>query len=293
VDFELCHQHILSLFSTQGIEFDEILICPHRETDGCSCRKPRTGLLTRLLARTNLDMQTSAVIGDRDTDMALAENIGIRGLRVTLNGGYAESWPGVADSLLCRARCSAVQRVTKETRIRVSVNLDTESPVAINTGIGFYDHMLEQIARHGGFSLEVTCDGDLHIDEHHTVEDTALCLGQALREALGEKLGIGRFGFMLPMDETEAKVSLDLSGRAFFVFKGTFPRAEVGGLATELVPHFFRSMSDSLGAALHLEVHGENAHHMVEACFKSTGRALRQAIRVDGATLPSTKGTLG
>ena len=153
--------------------------------------------------------------------------------------------------------------------------------------------MLEQIAKHGGFSLEVECDGDLEVDEHHTVEDTAICIGDAMRKALGDKRGIGRYGFLLPMDESEAKVSLDLSGRAFFVFHGEFNRDKVGGLPTELVPHFFHSLADSLGAALHISVTGDNAHHMVEACFKSVGRALRQAIRREGDGIPSTKGIPG
>ena len=158
--------------------------------------------------------------------------------------------------------------------------------------MGFFDHMLEQIAKHGGFSLVLECDGDLHVDEHHTVEDTAICLGSALRQALGNKFGIGRYGFVLPMDESEAQVSLDLSGRAHFKFSGDFPRDSVGQLSTEMVEHFFRSLSDSLGAALHIAVNGKNTHHMVEACFKSVGRTIRQAIRRDGTDLPSTKGTL-
>ena len=153
--------------------------------------------------------------------------------------------------------------------------------------------MLEQIAKHGGFSLTLQCDGDLDVDEHHTVEDTAICLGGALRDALGNKRGIGRYGFVLPMDESEARVSIDLSGRGRFVFNGNFPREAVGEMSTEMVEHFFRTLADALGAALHIEVQGENAHHMVEACFKSVGRVLRQAIHREGAEMPSTKGTLG
>jgi imidazoleglycerol-phosphate dehydratase/histidinol-phosphatase len=171
--------------------------------------------------------------------------------------------------------------------------------IRIETGIGFYDHMLEQIAKHGGFGLTLTCQGDLHIDEHHTVEDTAICLGEALLEALGNKRGIGRYGFLLPMDESEAKVSLDLSGRAAFKFSAAFPRDNVGELSTEMVEHFFRmvehffrSLAESMRAALHIEVSGENTHHMIEACFKSVGRALRQAIARSGTDLPSTKGSL-
>jgi imidazoleglycerol-phosphate dehydratase/histidinol-phosphatase len=152
--------------------------------------------------------------------------------------------------------------------------------------------MLEQIARHGGFALHLACEGDLHVDEHHTVEDVAICLGTALRKALGNKFGIGRYGFLLPMDESEARVTLDLSGRGAFRFEGDFPRSNVGELSTEMVEHFFHSLADSLGAALHIEVKGRNTHHMIEACFKSVGRALRQAIARTGADLPSTKGTL-
>jgi imidazoleglycerol-phosphate dehydratase / histidinol-phosphatase len=291
-DFEHCQNHVLQLFASQGIAFDEILICPHRDSDGCACRKPRTGLLTQLLARTTLDIRRSAVIGDRETDLQLAGNIGVAGFLVDRSGVFERSWPGIASALLDSDRQAEVQRNTRETQIRVRVNLDAEQPVAINSGHGFLDHMLEQIARHGGFSLQLECQGDLHIDEHHTVEDIAICLGQAVRDALGDKIGISRFGFLLPMDETEAKVSIDLSGRPFFVFNGKFPRAEVGGLATELVPHFFRSFADALAAAVHIDVRGENTHHMVEACFKSTGRALRQAVRIEGDSLPSTKGVL-
>ncbi len=152
--------------------------------------------------------------------------------------------------------------------------------------------MLEQIAKHGGFSLVLNCDGDLHVDEHHTVEDVAIVLGSALRKALGDKRGIGRYGFLLPMDESSASVALDLSGRASFVFDAAFPRDSVGEMSTEMVSHFFRSLSESLGAALHVSVKGENTHHMVEACFKGVGRSLRQAIRQQGAELPTTKGTL-
>jgi imidazoleglycerol-phosphate dehydratase/histidinol-phosphatase len=152
--------------------------------------------------------------------------------------------------------------------------------------------MLEQLAKHGGFALELNCSGDLHIDEHHTVEDCALSIGEALRRALGEKRGIGRYGFLLAMDESEAQVAIDLSGRAYFTFEGHFGRQQVGALPSELVPHFFRSLSDSLGAALHLTVRGENTHHMIEACFKGVGRALRPALRREGRDLPSTKGML-
>jgi imidazoleglycerol-phosphate dehydratase/histidinol-phosphatase len=291
-DFQLVQAHVLSIFGSQGIEFDEVFICPHLSSDRCECRKPRTGLLTRYLAATSIDTAASAVVGDRETDMQLAANLGIRGLRIGQAGESSQPWPSIARELLAQARRAKVSRKTGETEIEASVDLGATDPIQVNTGIGFYDHMLEQIARHGGFSLQLQCNGDLTVDEHHTVEDTAICLGSALRQALGNKRGIGRYGFLLPMDESEARVALDLSGRPAFEFRGAFPRSAVGSLPTELVPHFFRSLAESLGAALHIEVRGENTHHMIEACFKSVGRTLRQAIRNDGGGIPSTKGSL-
>jgi imidazoleglycerol-phosphate dehydratase/histidinol-phosphatase len=283
---------IRALFASQGIEFEAEFFCPHRAADGCECRKPRTGLLTEYLRSNPPDPQHSYVIGDRDTDLQLAANLGLQGLRVRADGADGSTWPAIVERLLRARRTATVLRRTKETDIRVRVNLDATAPVAIATGIGFYDHMLEQVARHGGFALELTCTGDLEIDEHHTVEDCALALGQALRQALGDKLGIARFGFVLPMDEAQAQVAIDLSGRSYAVFEGKFGRENVGGLPTELVPHFFRSLADSLLAAVHVKVQGENSHHMVEACFKATGRALRQAVRIEGTELPSSKGVL-
>ena len=290
--FEAVQRHVVALFESQGIHFDEVFICPHRPEDACDCRKPKAGLLTRYLAETDIDVARSAVIGDRPTDLELADRIGVRGFLLDAAGGHDASWRGIRDALRDGARRAEVSRKTNETDIRVFVDLDTPGPITVASGIGFFDHMLEQIAKHGGFRLDLTCSGDLHIDEHHSVEDTSLCLGAALREALGDKRGIGRYGFVLPMDESEAAVSLDLSGRPLFVFTGQFPGERVGGMPTELVPHFFHSLSDSLGAALHLKISGDNTHHMVEACFKAVGRTLRQAIRREDAELPSTKGTL-
>jgi imidazoleglycerol-phosphate dehydratase/histidinol-phosphatase len=290
-DFEGSQQHVLALFESQGITFDEVFICPHLPTDACECRKPRAGLLTAYLAANDIDLTASAVIGDRPTDAELADRIGVNSFTIS-DDDADKTWRGIVTELCYSDRSAVNERRTNETDISVSVNLDREAPVTVSTGIGFYDHMLEQIAKHGGFALSVECAGDLEIDDHHTVEDTALCLGAALRAALGPKLGIGRYGFVVPMDESEARVSIDLSGRSRYVFDGVFPTERVGEMATEMVQHFFLSLSDSLGAALHIEVSGENSHHMVEACFKAVGRALRQAIRRDGNAMPSTKGML-
>ncbi len=291
-DFDAPHALIMDLFASQGIVFDEVFICPHLPEDNCDCRKPRTGLLTRYLAAHNIDLEASAVVGDRQTDIQLAERIGVRGVLVNCDDNGVLTWPQIVDLLCHSERTGEVVRNTNETRIRAAVNLDSTSDTSIATGIGFFDHMLEQISKHGGFGLNLHCDGDLEIDEHHTVEDVAICLGTALRQALGNKHGIGRYGFLLPMDESEARVALDFSGRAAFAFSGDFPRDNVGELSTEMVEHFFLSLAESIGAALHIEVTGENTHHMVEACFKSVGRAMRQALSREGSELPSTKGAL-
>ncbi len=293
-DFQLCQDFIVELFNSQGIGFREIFVCPHFPDDGCQCRKPLPGHIGDFMRQVAVDRDASIVVGDRDSDLEFADNIGVKGFRVAdksgKNGGL--TWEAIAREVIDRPRRATIRRKTKETDISIEIDLDAGSPIAVRTGIGFFDHMLEQIAKHGGFSLQLTCDGDLEIDEHHTVEDVALALGQALREALGDKRGIGRYGFTVPMDEARAQVAIDLSGRAYFVFEGEFGRESVGGLPTELVPHFFRSLSGSLGAAWHLTVTGENTHHQIEACFKAAGRALRQATTRSGTDLPSTKGIL-
>ncbi len=288
-DFEPPQQLLLQILESQGIRFSAIHIDPHFEHQNAPTRKPGIGMLLDYLRSGTLDFAQSAVVGDRETDLQLARNLGVRGFRL---GSGHDDWATIAHLLADAPRIATVERVTSETRIRVTVDLDREAKAEVATGIGFFDHMLEQIGRHGGFALTLTCAGDTHIDEHHSIEDSALALGEALRKALGDKRGIGRYGFTLPMDETLASAALDLSGRACLVFDGSFPRSEVGGMATELVPHFFRSLCDALGANLHLSVRGDNTHHMVEACFKVFARALRQAIRREGDAIPSTKGTL-
>ncbi len=246
-------------------------------------------MLLDYLKSGELDVADSWVIGDRKTDLQLAENMGIGGIRC---GPEGQHWDAIAHQLCNRPRRAMVQRNTNETRIRAELNLDASGANEINTGIGFFDHMLDQLAAHGGFRLKLSCQGDLEIDEHHSVEDCALALGQALAQALGERRGIGRYGFVLPMDESLAEVAIDLSGRPAFVFEASFPRDTVGGLSTEMVRHFFASLSQSLRCAMHLKVTGENTHHMVEGLFKGAGRALRPALARQGTELPSTKGVL-
>jgi len=290
--FDRAHQFILNVFASQGIEFDAVFVCPHFLREGCDCRKPKLGMVRQYLDAHPIDTAHSYMIGDRDTDLEFAANLGVEGLRIRLDGTAHETWPAIAQRIIGPARRAQVRRKTKETEVVIEIDLAREGPTSVRTGLGFFDHMLEQIAKHGGFALQLTCAGDLHIDEHHTIEDCALALGSALREALGDKRGIARYGFLLAMDEAEAQVALDLSGRPYFVWEGRFNRERVGDLPTELVPHFFRSLTETLGAALHLRVSGDNTHHMIESCFKGVGRSLRQAIRPDGAELPSTKGLL-
>lgn len=286
--FEKPQTMLLDLFQSQGITFKDIRICPHFINDGCECRKPKLGLVMDYLRSDNIDFEKSYVIGDRETDMSLAKNMRINGIL------YQETtdWLEIARLIISKPRATKMHRVTSETNVCIEMNLDQSKPIHITTGLKFFDHMLEQLAKHGGFSLSIHVSGDLSVDEHHTVEDTALVLGSALRKALGNKLGINRYGFLLPMDEAKTEVSLDLSGRPYFVFDGTFSREKVGDLPTELIPHFFRSFSESLGAAIHIKVMGENTHHMVESIFKSVGRALKQAIGRQGYELPTTKGVL-
>ncbi len=287
-DFEAPHNFLMNILQSQGIYFKEVLICPHFPEDNCTCRKPKIGLIVDYLRSGEMDFNNSYVIGDRQTDIELAKNMGIQGMLYN----DQKNWLDIADELITPFRSAQIHRITKETTVSVSVNLDQNKKIQVNTGIGFFDHMLEQLAKHCGFSLELNTNGDLLVDEHHTVEDTAIALGEALRKALGDKRGINRYGFLLPMDEALAQVALDLSGRGLFVFEGQFTRDKVGTLPIEVALHFFRSLAESLGAAIHIKVTCENNHHMLEAIFKGVGQALKQAVFQHGYDLPSTKGVL-
>lgn len=291
--FEAPHALMMHVFESQGIVFRDVLIDCSWAHENLPTRKPGIGLVTGYLQDRSIDWSRSAMVGDRSSDLAFAGNLGIRGFQLrTAEFGGDWDWPSIAHVLVDAPRTAVVQRDTRETRIRVELDLDAAAEPSIHTGLPFFDHMLEQIGKHAAIALRIHAEGDLHIDEHHTVEDTGLALGQALRQALGDKRGIGRYGFTLPMDESLASAALDFSGRPCFVFDGQFRRERVGDLPTELVPHFFRSLCDAAGLNLNLQVRGDNDHHKVEACFKALARALRGAVARQGTALPSTKGTL-
>ncbi|MDP3268818.1 MAG: bifunctional histidinol-phosphatase/imidazoleglycerol-phosphate dehydratase HisB [Legionella sp.] len=287
-EFAICHEFILDLFSSQGILFDEIFICPHLPEDRCDCRKPKTGLLNDFIQKTPFAKSLSWVIGDRESDQQLAENLGVNFLAIS----GQQNWQHNAEVILNSKRTSTIKRTTKETAIELTITLDSDTTSMINTPLPFFTHMLEQVAKHGGFDMQLDVTGDMEVDDHHLIEDTAIALGTALKSALGDKWGINRYGFTLPMDESLASIAIDLSGRGYCEFNGSFTREFVGGMATEMVPHFFKSLASAMEATLHLNVTGTNHHHMIEACFKSLGRALKQAVTQTSNSLPSTKGLL-
>lgn len=288
--FNTYQQLLIEILASENIIFEAVRICPHRSEEKCRCRKPETGLVLDYLRSQEIDCRRSFVIGDRLTDLEFAEQLGIRGLRI--GSEEAPDWNSIVAIIQGQPRRYQSERITNETRVKVMIDLDQPETVLVETGIGFYDHMLEQLAKHSGIGLVVSVEGDLQVDEHHTIEDTALVLGAVMREALGDKRGIGRYGFVLPMDEALATIALDLSGRPYAQIEAEFTSPRVNDFSSEMLKHFLQSFAESLCAALHVQVKGENTHHMFEAIFKGLGRALRQAIARVDQQLPSTKGVL-
>jgi len=303
------HNKIMKTFEGEGIPFDDVLIDKSFPEENSPNRKPRTGMLGKYMDG-SYDLANSFVIGDRLTDVELAANLGAKAIWLRDPEGAEEElaaydkqltptlitddWDKVTEFLFAGERTAVIQRTTKETDIYISLNLDGNGKTDISTGLGFFDHMLDQIGKHSGIDLAIKVKGDLGVDEHHTIEDTAIALGEAFYKALGDKRGIERYGYCLPMDDCLCSVALDFGGRAWLVWDADFKREKVGDMPTEMFLHFFKSLSDAARMNLNIKAEGENEHHKIEGIFKALARAIRMAIRRDiyRFELPSTKGIL-
>jgi len=319
--FNAINDLIFRVFRTEGVEFDEVYFDEHTPEDYHPNRKPGTGMLTKFIEGNGkeYDLANSYVIGDRLTDIKLARNLGCKGILIAQNGTVdecrewlqeaelglpgqkdsscaliAENWDEIAAFLFAGERRAEVTRTTKETDIHIEIDLDGTGRTNIQTGLGFFDHMLEQIGKHSGMDLTIRVKGDLNVDEHHTIEDTGIALGECIAKALGNKRGIGRYGFCLPMDDCLCQVALDFGGRAWLVWDAEFHREKVGDMPTEMFLHFFKSFSDAAHINLNIKAEGENEHHKIEGIFKALARSLQMAIRRDihHFQLPSSKGVL-
>jgi imidazoleglycerol-phosphate dehydratase/histidinol-phosphatase len=299
-------QKMIKAFQNEGITFKKVFIDKSFQKENKLTRKPGTGMLTEFFQK-EYDLKNSFVIGDRVTDVELAKNLGARSILLN-NGSLQEklfaqgldtycslvttTWKDIYTFLSAPARKATVSRITKETSIQIEINLDGEGKSSIKTGLGFFDHMLDQLARHGNIDLNIQVQGDLHIDEHHTIEDTALALGEAFLKALGDKRGIERYGFCLPMDDCIAQVAIDFGGRPWLVWEADFKREKIGEMPTEMFYHFFKSFTDTSKSNLNIKVEGTNEHHKIEAIFKAFAKSIKMAVKKEGNQLPTTKGTL-
>jgi len=300
------HNKILKAFENEGVTFDDILIDRSFPEDNAPTRKPRTGMLGKYLSG-EYDLSNSYVIGDRLTDIELAKNLGCKAILLNDESLLADridlrevcilattNWDNITEILFAKERCALVQRKTKETDISIEINLDGCGKTTVSTGLNFFDHLLEQIGKHSGIDLTINAKGDLQVDEHHTIEDTAIALGEAIYKALGSKRGIERYGFCLPMDDCLCTVALDFGGRSWLVWETGFNRERVGDMPTEMFMHFFKSLSDAAKMNLYIKAEGQNEHHKIEGVFKAFAKALKMAIKRDifHYELPSTKGIL-
>ena len=312
-DFWPTQNFILKAFENEGVVFNEIFIDRSLPEENSPNRKPRTGMLTKYIGNSEYDLENSIVIGDRITDIELAKNLGCKAIFINKNEDLGSqesklsleeinrtisletiSWKAIYEYLKLENRTSEIYRKTNETDIFIKIDLDGTGKSAIETGIAFFDHMLDQIARHGQIDLEINVKGDLQVDEHHTIEDTAIALGEVFSKALGSKLGIERYGFCLPMDDCLAQVALDFGGRNWLVWDADFKREKIGEMPTEMFLHFFKSFSDGAKANINIKAEGINEHHKIEAIFKAFAKALKAAVKRDTEKmiLPSTKGML-
>jgi imidazoleglycerol-phosphate dehydratase / histidinol-phosphatase len=301
------HNKMIKAFQNEGVVFSDTFIDKSLPAENKLTRKPGTAMLTKYFSE-QFDLKNSFVIGDRLTDVQLAKNLGCKAILLNDDTIFApklqsadlqsscalvtQSWKEIYTLLTAPPRKANVQRVTKETGISIELNLDGSGKSAISTGLGFFDHMLDQLARHGNIDLTVKVKGDLHIDEHHTIEDTALALGEAFLKALGEKRGIERYGYCLPMDDCLAQVAIDFGGRPWLVWEAAFTREKIGEMPTEMFYHFFKSFTDTAKCNLNVRAEGTNEHHKIEAIFKAFAKSIRQAIKREGNELPTTKGVL-
>ena len=304
------HNKLLNSLKNEGVTFSEIFIDRSFPNDNASTRKPRTGMLTNYLDNSEYNLSESYVIGDRISDMELAKNLNSKGILINIDNIKLKeetkndfddvislktnSWSEIYSHLKLKDRVVKKKRKTNETDIVMNLNLDGKGKSTIDTGISFFDHMLDQLARHGGIDLDLKINGDLDVDEHHTIEDAGITLGEAFHDALGEKIGIERYGFCLPMDDCLAKVSIDFGGRSWLVWEAEFKREMIGKMPTEMFMHFFKSFCDGAKANLNIKAEGKNEHHKIEAIFKAFARTIKQAIKRDPEKmiLPSTKGNL-
>lgn len=312
--FHPVQNFIIKSLASEGINFSEVFIDKTFAKDNAPTRKPATGMLTKFINNPEYDLANSYVIGDRVTDMQLAKNLGCKGfwlnndatlgakeikdgidiLRNEVVVVESPDWKDIYEYLKLSQRSVKHTRNTNETKIDIELNLDGTGKASIHTGLGFFDHMLDQIARHGNLDLNIQCSGDLHIDEHHTIEDVGIALGEAMAKALGDKRGIERYGFLLPMDDCLAQVAIDFGGRNWIVWEAEFKREKIGEMPTEMFFHFFKSFSDAAKANLNIKAEGENEHHKIEAIFKAFAKAIKMAVKrdVNNNSLPSTKGML-
>ncbi len=310
-DFWPTQKFLIKTFKNEGIIFKEVFIDRTFPEDNAPTRKPGTALLESYINNTNYDLKNSFVIGDRLTDMQLAKNLGCKGVFIDNNPALGaeevsdkdldstivlktKSWEFIYRHLLMRDRAVSFERKTSETVVYIEINLDGRGESKVETGLAFFDHMLDQFSKHGGIDLSLKTVGDLDVDEHHTIEDTAIALGEAISVALGDKKGIERYGFTLPMDDSLAEVSIDFGGRSWLVWEADFRREMIGKMPTEMFYHFFKSFADSAKANLNIRAKGENEHHKIEAIFKAFAKSIKMAIKkdVEKMILPSTKGTL-
>ena len=289
-EFWPTHNLMISTLRSEGVEFDDQLIDRSFPEENLPTRKPGTAMLTKYMAG-DYDLANSFVIGDRQTDKQMAQNLGCKYL---ILGDNVSSWDAIAEQLFAGERIASVRRTTKETDIDICLNLDGTGQCDIHTGLGFFDHMLEQIGKHGGMDLRIQVKGDLQVDEHHTIEDTGIALGECIAKAIGDKRGIERYGFTLPMDDCLCQVALDFGGRPWFVWDADFHRERVGDMPTEMFLHFFKSFSDAARINLNIKAEGQNEHHKIEGIFKALARSIKMAVKRDiyKYQLPSSKGTL-